>query len=70
MTTGSPGGSPTYDITNPGEYTLSIPRRAMHSGIWARDNDIGMGALNVSMNMGMNPVAVGGGNGTGFAMMM
>jgi len=68
--TGSPGGSPTYDITNPGEYTLSIPRRAMHNSIWARDNEIGMSALNVGLNMGMNSVAVGGGNGTGFAMMM
>lgn len=72
--TGSPSGSPTYDITNPGEYTLNIPRRAMHNSVWARDNDIGLSALNVGVNMGvgvgMNPVTVGGGNGTGFAMMM
>jgi len=71
---GSPGGSPTYDITNPGEYTFNIPRRAMHNNVWGRDNDIGMSALSVGMNLGvgvgMSPVAVGGGNGTGFAMMM
>lgn len=71
---GSPGGSPSYDIGNPGDYGLSVPRRSTHNGVWARESDIGMGALNVGMTMGvgvgMNPVAVGGGNGTGFAMMM
>lgn len=71
---GSPSGSPSYDIGhgNPGDYGLNVASRRAHNGVWARENDLAMGALNVNMNIGvgMNPVAVGGGNGTGFAMMM
>ncbi|KAF8637272.1 hypothetical protein AX17_002938 [Amanita inopinata Kibby_2008] len=73
------GGSPTYEIgpNGHGDYSVGVPRRGNHGGMWARDNDMtAMGGLNVGMGMGvgvgMNTVAVGGGggSGSGFAMMM
>lgn len=70
------GGSPTYELRPNGhvDYSVGMPRRGItHNNIWARDNDIPMGGLNVGMGMGvMNTITVGGGggNGSGFAMMM
>ncbi|KAA1478329.1 hypothetical protein DENSPDRAFT_854889 [Dentipellis sp. KUC8613] len=82
LSTGSTYGSPPHvrapsSSSNPGNYDMlasgsnadfGVPKR-LNAGGWAREEMEGMGPM--KPNMATSPISVGGGgNGTGFAMMM